>query len=55
MENKENIVVAESVQTENNVKEQVKKDKKKEYTPNRFEFTLYINDFVICRRNFKIN
>lgn len=27
----------------------------REYTPNRFEFTVYVNDFVICRRNFKIN
>ena len=27
----------------------------KEFTEERFEFALYINDFVICKRNFRIN
>lgn len=27
----------------------------KEYSQNRFEFAIYVNDNVICKRNFKIN
>lgn len=27
----------------------------KEFNEERFEFSLYINDFVICKRNFRIN
>lgn len=30
-------------------------DNSKEYALNRFEFAIYVNDNVICKRNFKIN
>lgn len=35
--------------------EQIETKEVKEYQEERFEFALYVNDFVICKRNFKIN
>ena len=29
-------------------------NKEREYKEERFEFALYVNEFVICKRNFKI-
>lgn len=40
---------------ENLNKEVNQETKKKEFTDERFDFELYVNDNLICKRNFKIN
>ena len=40
---------------ENKIENQAQVKEHQEYTPNRFEFAIYVNEFVICKRNFKIN
>ena len=29
-------------------------DNKQDYKEYRFDYTIYVNDFIICKRNFKI-
>lgn len=44
-----------NVKEDGKVEENSSTKKEKEYVPNRFEFAVYVNEFPICKRNFKIN
>ena len=41
--------------TKEKTEEQKQPSEQKNYANSRFEFTVYVNDNVICRRNFRIN
>lgn len=36
-------------------KETIKRENENEYREERFDYAVYVNDFIICKRNFKIN